>query len=73
MTKQDFVTKEFLSDSLEKFGSDLKSELLEIKVEIIKEIKDMREEFDTHQYSHVRINDEIQDREKRIKVLESVS
>jgi len=33
----------------------------------------MREEFDAHQFSHVRINDEIQDHERRISKVEKAS
>ena len=44
MVKSKLVTEEYLVKTLTDFKTELKSELLEIK--------DMREEFDTHQYSH---------------------
>lgn len=71
MPKSNYVTKDDLNKSLEDFRVDFKSELYEIKDEIVGEIKAMREEFNTHQYSHRRINDEIQDHEKRLVVLET--
>ena len=49
----------------------LKKDILEMKVEILGELKDMREEFDVHQFSHVRINDELQEHDQRLKTLES--
>ncbi|OGM21095.1 hypothetical protein A2714_02080 [Candidatus Woesebacteria bacterium RIFCSPHIGHO2_01_FULL_38_9] len=52
MVKSKLVTEEYLVKTLTDFKTELKSELLEIKEEIVGEIKDMREEFDTHQYSH---------------------
>lgn len=73
MVKSKLVTENYLKETLQQFKvelkDELKSELLEIKEEIVGEIKDMREEFDTHQYSHSRINDEIQEHEKKLKVL----
>ena len=44
--------------------------MLESEERIMGELKDMREEHDTHQYSHMRINDELQEHESRLKVLE---
>ena len=54
--------------------SDVKAlgkDVLEMKVEILGELKDMREEFDTHQFSHIRINDELQEHDGRLKKLET--
>jgi len=73
MSKSNYITKDDLNKMLEVFGIDLKNELFEIKDEIIGEIKAMREEFDTHQYSHRRINDEVQDHEKRLAALKSTT
>jgi chromosome segregation ATPase len=78
MTKNnDFVTKTYLDKKLSSFKTELKdelkSELYEIKDEIVGEIKALREEFDTHQYSHVRINEEIEEHDKRITVLETAT
>jgi hypothetical protein len=47
----------------------LKKDILEMKVEILGELKDMREEFDAHQFSHIRINDELQEHDTRLKSL----
>lgn len=49
----------------------LKKDILEMKVEVLGELKDMREEFSTHQFSHIRINDELQEHDTRLKSLES--
>lgn len=85
MNKQgnDLVTKKYLDSRLRKFKTelktelkeelraDLKSDLYDIKDEIVKEIKDLREEFQAHQFSHIRINDDLQDHEKGLKGLET--
>ena len=83
MSTNGLLTKAYLDKKLGQFGKklkdelktelkrDLKSELLEIKDEIVGEIKDMREEFNTHQYSHIRVNDDLQEHDRRLKKLES--
>ena len=45
---------------------NLKSEMIDIKVEILGELKNMREEFSTHQFSHMRINDELEEHNQRL-------
>lgn len=74
--KNDLVTKQYLDKKLGKFKTELKSELSEdlykIKDEIVGEIKAMREESDVHQYSHTRINEELEDHEKRITQIQAV-
>ena len=74
MAKKDggVVTKSYLDNHFRIFKTEIKTEFLEIKEEIVKEIKDMREEFDVHQFSHLRINDEITEHDKRIKKLENL-
>jgi len=75
---KNFVTKSYLDKKLQTFkvelkdelGGGLKDELYQIKDEIVGEIKAMREEFDTYQYSHVRINDELQEHSKQITQLQ---
>ena len=69
MVKKDdgVITKSYL----DKHVGFLKTELLEIKEEILKELRDMREEFDVHQFSHLRINDELIEHGKRIRKLET--
>lgn len=69
----DVLTKDYFDKKLnevdEKFillKKDLSSEMLNWKVEIVGEIKAMREEFDTHQYSHLRIDETLEDHEKRL-------
>ncbi len=56
---------------LETKFDEMKNDNLEMKLEILTEIKNMREEFDVHQYSHSRVNDEIQEHDQRLKVLET--
>lgn len=50
--QNNLVTKDYFDRKLQDFGgklkNKLKSELLEIKDEIVGEIKAMREEFDVH-------------------------
>jgi chromosome segregation ATPase len=73
------ITKAYLDKKLKTFkvelkdelSSGLKTELYQIKDEIVGEIKAMREEFDTHQYSHVRINDELQEHSRQIAQLQA--
>ena len=74
MAKDGFVTKTYLDQKLTTFKEELKDELkvelYEIKDEIVGEIKAFREEFQAHQFSHTRINDELQDHDRRISKLE---
>ena len=74
MTKDPVVTRSYLDKRLGEFKNELKdelkSDLYEIKDEIVGEIHAMREEFDTHTSSHMRINDELQDHQKRINKVE---
>lgn len=55
---------------IEQKFADQKDDLLTIKDEIMKELKDMREDQETHQASHARINGELEDHEERIAKLE---
>lgn len=75
MAKDGYVTKSDLKSEFKRFEKrfekTIKSYIIESEVKIMGEIKNMREEFDVHQYSHARINDEIQDHEERIKNLET--
>lgn len=66
MVKDDYVTKNYLDEKFESF----KSELYDIKDEIITELKKNRENDDTHQFSHMRVNDDLQDLDKRVTKLE---
>ena len=56
MAKNGYATKADIGD-VKSVLKDLKSKILESEVKILGELKDMREEFDVHQFSHVRIND----------------
>lgn len=68
--QNNLVTKDHLDKKLKEFKIELKDELLEIKDEIVGEIKNMREEFDAHQFSHARINETLDDHEIRLSTLE---
>lgn len=63
------IRKELKKD-MSKMGGELKGELYEIKDEIVGEIKSLREEFDAHQYSHVRINKELEEHSEQIEKLQ---
>lgn len=76
------VTKSYLTQTLHAFGKKLEERItervegkvskriLESEDRIMKELKEMREEFDAHQFSHQRINDEINGHENRITNIE---
>lgn len=70
-----YVTEKYLDKKLKSFKTELKTELKEdlykIKDEIVGEIKTMREESDTHQFQHVRTNEELEEHDKRISALET--
>ena len=70
MAKNGYATKADIGD-VKSVLKDLKSKILESEVKILGELKDMREEFDVHQFSHVRINDELPEHDQRLKSLES--
>lgn len=56
---------------LEKNISEMKKDILEMKLEILGELKNMREENATHQFSHMRINDDLIEHDDRLRKLES--
>lgn len=70
MAKDNYATKSDIH-ALKSDIQALKKDVLEMKVAVIGEIKNMREEFDTHQFSHQRINDELQEHDERLIKLES--
>lgn len=65
-TQNNLVTEDYLDKRLEK----LKGDIVDLKDEIVGEIKATREEFDVHQSSHARINDTLEDHEKRLSTIE---
>ena len=54
------------NEKLIQLKKDLSSEMLNWKVEIVGEIKAMREESTAHQYSHLRVDETLEDHEKRL-------
>ncbi|OGM11504.1 hypothetical protein A2Z22_00445 [Candidatus Woesebacteria bacterium RBG_16_34_12] len=58
---------------LENKFDNLKTDMLEMKVEILGELKDMREESAAHNFSHMRINDDLQNHDEQIKKLETAT
>lgn len=85
MAKDGVATKSDLKKLERVLGSDIKgleralrpeiksleTRIVNSEVKILGELKDMREDFSAHQFSHRRINDELQDHEKQISKLES--
>ena len=68
MTKRanGYATKEDLKD-LEK---NLKDEMLNLKVEVLGELKKMQEDNAAHLFSHMRINNDIQELQDRVTKIE---
>lgn len=67
MLKTDnLVTKDYLDKRLD----ELKNELIEIKDEIVGEIKASRDDSDVHQFQHQELNDTIENHEARLQKLE---
>ncbi len=80
MTPSNYVTKGFLTTKLSKLKEELRSEIknskksvkdviLDSELRILKELKDMREEFEVHQFSHQRINQEIEELQKKVGII----
>jgi len=85
-TKNDLVTKTYLDRRLYKLKKELKNEIGEdmedlklafkdevigFKDEVLGEIKKLREDDEAHRFSHMRINDELQEYSKQIAQLQS--
>lgn len=66
----DIVTKVYLNTVLDEKFESFKSELYDIKDEIMTELRKNRENDEAHQFSHIRINDELQELDKRVTKLE---
>lgn len=64
MKKNGYATKEDLKD-LEK---NLKDEMLNVKVEVLGELKKMQENSAAHKFTHMRINDDIQELQEKVGV-----
>lgn len=67
MAKNNLATK----DDIKNLKDDIESRILESEVKVLGELKDFREDFATHQFSHMRINDELQEHGRRLKKLET--
>lgn len=70
MTKNNYATRGDV-EAVKKAVKKVESRILESEIKILGELKDMREEFSTHQFSHIRINDELQEHSERLKKLET--
>lgn len=66
MAKTKYITKDDLSSSLEGVKKEIKTAILESEEKVLGELQDIREEFATHQYSHRRINEEIEELQKAV-------
>ena len=71
MTTNNVATKSDIK-RLQKTVKGVEDRVLESEVKILGELKDMREDSAAHQFSHKRINDELQDHDKRLIKLETV-
>lgn len=70
MSSNNLATK----SDIKKLESDIKKldgRILDSEVKILGELKGMREEFSTHSFSHVRLDEEVEDLQKRVTKLES--
>ena len=71
MAKNHYATKADLEESLENTKKEIKTAILESEIKVLGELQDIREEFAVHQFSHARINDELQENDRRLKKLET--
>ncbi|PJC76124.1 hypothetical protein CO010_03310 [Candidatus Shapirobacteria bacterium CG_4_8_14_3_um_filter_39_11] len=74
-TKDDlkaFATKDDLKQVKDEIV-EMKDEIVEMKDEIMGELKSQQENQKIHNYSHSRINDDLDDHETRIRKLEKTS
>jgi septin family protein len=62
MAKSNNATK----SDLEVLKKEIKTAITESEIKVLGELQDMREEFSIHQFSHSRINDEIQELQKAV-------
>lgn len=51
----------------------LESKISKSEIKILSEIKDLREDFSAHQFSHMRINDDLIEHDSRLKKLETTA
>jgi len=70
LDKQNFVTEDYLDERFDNFKEEIKDDLYSIKDEIMGELKKNRENDETHQFSHMRVNDDLQELDKRVTNLE---
>ncbi len=70
MTTNNVATKSDIK-RLEKNIKGFGNRILESEVKILGELKDMREDNAAHQFSHKRINDDLQEHDKRLVKLET--
>ena len=59
-----------LRRDISKFNKDISIKILESEERLMKELKDTRENSDAHQFSHMRINDDLQELDTRVRKLE---
>ncbi len=73
-TKQDLKNFEIrIEEKIKASETAVVKKVKNSELKILGELQKMREEKDTHQFSHMRINDEINDHENRLKALEGKS
>ena len=68
MATNNYATRQ----DLKKLEKNLGTRILKTEVKILGELQKMREDNAAHQFSHARINDELQEHDKRLTELETV-
>lgn len=81
MAKNNYATKADVRDvktdvrsvksDIKRLEKNIKNQILNSEVKVLGELQKMREDDSIHNFSPMRINDELQGHEKRIKSLET--
>lgn len=72
MPKMDYATKNDLEEAVSEVKKEVKKIVLNSEVKILGELQKMREDDAAHRFSHLRMDEDIEDHEKRISKLEAV-
>ena len=78
MIKNGYATKKDLNrlennlkEEMSGLKQDITNEMTNIKVEVLGELKNIQENDSAHQFSQMRINDDIQELQTKVKKLET--
>lgn len=75
MKKNNYATRDDikeLENVIKELQKGIQEYVLQSEVRVLGELQKLRDDFDAHQYSHVRINDDLVDHDKRLKNLEAI-